>query len=221
MIHEICIFGSTRASGTRASIHLRSLYARRAHPHSATITVAQSAGAKGADGLATDAAGNATSSSGAMTNLEATMLIDVLKSITPPLRPDTIRQLETVLQEHGISISVMRSFSTDDLKEQPFNIASPVERARIIGGVGQSSCAPPPNELIGGPVVVRPKVGFARLGELDTVSGTVSARFFVDHYWKDPRMVGQSSVPEGIWRPQCVCPSRAHEFECAPLALAC
>lgn len=61
--------------------------------------------------------------------------------------------------------------------------------------------APPPLGANGAPVVVRPKIGFTNLNNIDTVIQTVFVRFFLDLYWNDPRMVGATYVPENIWRP--------------------
>ena len=50
-------------------------------------------------------------------------------------------------------------------------------------------------------MVVRPKLGFTSLSQIDTVNQTVHVRFFLDLYWVDPRVVGATYVPDGIWRP--------------------
>jgi len=39
---------------------------------------------------------------------------------------------------------------------------------------------------------------------VDTVAQTAWARFFVDLYWHDPRLVGATSVPDGTWYPKGV-----------------
>ena len=48
---------------------------------------------------------------------------------------------------------------------------------------------------------MRPKIGFTSLSAIDTVNQTVHVRFFLDLYWNDPRVVGATYVPDGIWRP--------------------
>lgn len=62
-------------------------------------------------------------------------------------------------------------------------------------------CAPPPLGPNGEPVIVRPKLGFTSLSQIDTVNQTVHVRFFLDLYWVDPRVKGATYVPDGIWRP--------------------
>lgn len=61
--------------------------------------------------------------------------------------------------------------------------------------------APPPKGPNGEPVIVRPKIGFTNLNNIDTVGQTVFVRFFLDLYWVDARMVGAQYVPENLWRP--------------------
>jgi len=136
--------------------------------------------------------------------LDAAILMDIVKQINPPIANATVERLGRVLVERQVSLSLIKSLSSEDLKADPFLIMDPIDRARILSGVAGASCGPPPVEQLGGPVIVRPKIGFSRLGEIDTLTATASGRFFVDHYWRDPRMVGQSYVPDGIWRPEGV-----------------
>lgn len=136
--------------------------------------------------------------------LDAAILTDIIRTITPPIADATIERLARVLVERQVSLSLIKSLTSEDLKADPFLIMDPIDRARILSGVAGASCGPPPVEQLGGPAIVRPKIGFSRLGEIDTLTATASGRFFVDHYWRDPRMVGQSYVPDGIWRPEGV-----------------
>ena len=134
---------------------------------------------------------------------DAAMAIDFLGSLSPPLLPESLAALKNKLPQHaGISVSVLAQLGLDGLKEVT-GIESCVERARILSAVSDptSAFAPPPLGPNGEPVIVRPKIGFTQVSQLDTVHQTVNVRFFLDLYWRDPRVVGLAFVPDGIWRP--------------------
>jgi len=134
---------------------------------------------------------------------DARMCMEVLSDTLPPISDETLMRLAIVLEEHSIGLPTLAAMGHRELMEEPFKVGSVVDRARIMAAVNPSisPCAPPPTDALGGPVIIRPKVGFTNLSEVDTLTQTLHVRFFVDHYWVDPRMKGESYVPEGIWRP--------------------
>ena len=147
---------------------------------------------------------------------DATMLMEILRDVLPPISPACLDALEPILMKNSISLSVLGALGHEELRSSPFNIDDAIDRARIIAGVDPSKapCAPPPNDLLGGPVVVRPKFGFTNIAEVDTLNQTVHVRFFVDHHWIDPRFIGASYVPEGTWRPtECYIANQRDQME--------
>lgn len=138
--------------------------------------------------------------SGAAT--DAAMAIDYLAAIDPPLQADTMEKLRSTLPASHVGLSTIAALGSEGLAEVA-GISSAIERARIISAIGEPSrCySPPPRGPNGEPVVVYSKVGFTCLSQVDTVTQTCHVRFYLDLYWHDPRMVGASKVPEGIWRP--------------------
>ena len=133
------------------------------------------------------------------------MALDYLAAVEPPLHPETMRLLEATLPKNHAGLSVIATLGDDGLKEVT-GIESVIERARILSAIGTGDdpkrCfAPPPRGPNGEPVIVYPKIGFTNLSQVDTVNQTCHVRFYLDLYWHDPRMVGMSKVPEGIWRP--------------------
>ncbi len=135
---------------------------------------------------------------------DAQMAIDILATIEPALTSATMDSLSSVLKEHRVNVTTLRKMGHNELSAEPFGISSSIERARILAAIECTPYAPPPNDLFGGPVIVRPKMGFTRLDSFDTVSATVEIRFFLDCYWTDPRIKGRSYVPDGMWRPDGV-----------------
>ena len=154
------------------------------------------------------------------------MVLDVLRTIEPPLKAETSTQLAKALKLEKVNLPTLAKLGHEELAgactgldpttlalkmllsrtnlvlaAPPFSVASSVERARIISTVENTPFAPPPTDLFGGPVVVYPKIGFTRLDSFDTVNSTVAVRFFLDLYWTDPRIKGKSYVPDGMWRP--------------------
>jgi hypothetical protein len=100
---------------------------------------------------------------------------------------------------------MLSTLGVDRLREAyPDHKLSLVDCARIVATIGPEplKClAPAPLGPNGEPVVVRPKIGFTNLNNIDTVGQTVFVRFFLDLYWEDPRLIGATYVPENTWRP--------------------
>ena len=137
---------------------------------------------------------------------DATMAIDFLANLVPPLRESTMAKIRSVLPEHSVSISVLAALKVKGVRDllQLEGVQGQVDAGRICAAIGtdlMETFAPPPLGPHGEPVVVRPKVGFTQLTQVDTVNQTVWARFFVDMYWHDPRMIGLDYIPDGLWRP--------------------
>ncbi len=134
---------------------------------------------------------------------DAAMAIDFLAAVRPPLQPSTMEALRTILPAHpGISISTLSAMGGPWVKDL-LKLDSTVEVSRIMSAIGDptTAFAPPPLGPNGEPVIVRPKVGFTELSQVDTVNQTLNVRFYLDLYWNDPRVVGMDHVPDGIWRP--------------------
>jgi len=135
------------------------------------------------------------------------MAFAFFQALQPPLPKKTLQALRSVTLDQDVSLSMLSSMGLDHLtailQKQSSDITL-IESARIISAIGPEplKClSPPPLGPNGEPVVVRPKIGFTNLNNIDTVGQTVFVRFFLDLYWEDPRMVGATIVPENIWRP--------------------
>jgi hypothetical protein len=134
-----------------------------------------------------------------------TMAYEFLAALEPPLSKSTLEALRVNLLEHDVSLTMLSHMGVDRLQSAfPGHTLPPLECVRVLSAIGSEplKClSPAPKGPNGEPVVVRPKVGFANLNNIDTVGQTVFARFFLDLYWNDPRLVGASYVPENVWRP--------------------
>ena len=108
--------------------------------------------------------------------MDEQIILDILQSMEPPLQGSTLQSMRKALAANRLTLSTIRSMGHDELKGAPFDISSSCERALIITHLAKTPFAPAPNHLFGGPVIVRPKLGFTRLAEFDTVTNTVSVR---------------------------------------------
>ena len=130
------------------------------------------------------------------------MAFAFLAALQPPIAEGQLASLRKTLIEGDISLSMLRAMGVEAIKDAL--LVDVITAARIISAIGDEplKClAPPPLGHDGEPVVVRPKIGFTNLNNIDTVGQTVFARFFLDLYWHDPRLVGATYVPENTWRP--------------------
>ena len=129
------------------------------------------------------------------------MAIDILDAMEPPLSEASREALLNAISDEGCGISAITWLDLEGLKE--LGITSLLERAQILAAASNHSVmAPAPKPPGGGPLVVEVKIGFVALGQVDTVTQTAWARFFVDLYWHDPRLIGATSVPDGTWFPK-------------------
>ena len=101
--------------------------------------------------------------------------MEVLSDTLPPISDETLMRLAIVLEEHSIGLPTLAAMGHRELMEEPFKVGSVVDRARIMAAVNPSisPCAPPPTDALGGPVIIRPKVGFTNLSEVDTLTQTL------------------------------------------------
>ena len=133
------------------------------------------------------------------------MAYEFLAALEPPLSEGTLAVLQAKLIEENISLSMLSTIGMEGMDDVFGAGKVPLlERSRIVAAIGSeplNALAPPPLGPNGEPVVVRPKIGFTNLNNIDTVGQTVFVRFFLDLYWIDPRMVGATYVPENLWRP--------------------
>mmetsp|Transcript_42702 Transcript_42702/g.109304 ORF Transcript_42702/g.109304 Transcript_42702/m.109304 type:complete len:492 (-) Transcript_42702:1095-2570(-) len=134
---------------------------------------------------------------------EMHMAIDTLDAMQPPLCAASREALLRAIEDEHVSLKHITYLDLEGLKE--LGIEPLMERAQILAAAAEHSVmAPAPTAPGGGPLVVEVKVGFVALGQVDTVAQTAWARFFVDLYWHDPRLVGATSVPDGTWFPNGV-----------------
>ena len=134
---------------------------------------------------------------------DAAMALDFMAALKPPLQPATLACLRTKLPEHNLSLSILATLKTKEL-QQLLGIESIAEIARMRAALPSDPSeryAPPPLGPNGEPVIVRPKIGFTAMNQVDTVNQTVHVRFYLDLYWHDPRLKGLDYVPDGVWRP--------------------
>ena len=134
---------------------------------------------------------------------DAAMALDFLHALRPPLLPATLERLEAVLPTSNVGLSVLAALKTKELGTL-LGVSNVVELARIKTSLSHDASeryAPPPLGPNGEPVVVRPKIGFTAMNQVDTVNQTVHVRFYLDLYWNDPRVAGLGYVPDGVWRP--------------------
>lgn len=129
------------------------------------------------------------------------MAVDMIDAIEPPLTEESREALLCAIEDKGCSLSAISWLDLDGLKE--LGIRPLLERAHILAA-SKDLMAPAPKTPNGGPVIVEVKIGFVALSQIDTVSQTAWARFFVDLYWTDPRLAGATSVPDGTWFPKGV-----------------
>ena len=135
---------------------------------------------------------------------DSAMAVDFLVALKPPLKDETIEVLRRKLPEHNLSLSTLSALKTKELGTLLGMEQSIAELARIKASIPSEPAeryAPPPLGPNGEPVIVRPKIGFTALSQVDTVNQTVHMRFYLDIYWNDQRVVGLNYVPDGIWRP--------------------
>lgn len=136
----------------------------------------------------------------ALHQMNATLAIAFLRDRCD-LSAATLKTLSEAVLQQKIGLSVLAKLGDGGLKE--LGCTQLVERARIIAACAHNRFAKAPRGAHGGPVVVRPKVGFSQLNGINTVAQTVDVRFFLDLYWIDPSLVNHDGdVPEGVWRPE-------------------
>lgn len=127
------------------------------------------------------------------------MTMDFLRtSVHPPLSAATLKAMEEAVTKNSIPLPVLGDLGADGIAAA-CKVADTLECARVARAISVSPMAPPSSS--GGPVKIYVKMGFQDISCIDTVTQSLNARFFLDLYYYDPRLVGAAFVPESTWRP--------------------
>ena len=129
--------------------------------------------------------------------------MEILEAIRPSLSAATLQAIRAPVTANNVSVTLLARLGEEWLRDA-CNVNDQLERARLTSALHSRVIAPAPRNPDGGPVAVRPKVGFTNVNNIDTAASTIYVSFFLDLYWNDPRLVGASSVPDGTWRPEGV-----------------
>ena len=101
---------------------------------------------------------------------DSAMAVDFLVALKPPLKDETIEVLRRKLPEHNLSLSTLSALKTKELGTLLGMEQSIAELARIKASIPSEPAeryAPPPLGPNGEPVIVRPKIGFTALSQVD------------------------------------------------------